>query len=79
MPRSRQKRTAAIQLRKGRDLWVLKDELVHFEGFYEVPIDQIRDAKVDKVLRALSKEVLEPYRIQPGRRPDIFLQKDDAF
>lgn len=60
------------------DLWVLNEEFVHFEGFSDVPIDQIRDAKGNKVLRPISKEVLNAYRIKPGRRPDIFLFADEG-
>jgi hypothetical protein len=47
-------------------------------GVSDVPIAQIRDAKDNKVLKAISKAVLETYRIKPGRRPDIFLFAEEG-
>lgn len=60
------------------DLWVLNEEFVHFEGFSDLLIDQIRDGKGNKILRPISKEVLDTYRIKPSRRPDIFLFAEEA-
>ncbi len=57
------------------DLWVLNEEFLHFEGFSDVPFENIRDAEGNKILREISDEDLAAYGLKNKalRRPDIFL------
>lgn len=60
------------------DLWILNEEYVHFEGCSDLPLNQIKDAKDNDLLRSISNDELAKYGIKPGRRPDIFLYAEEG-
>ncbi|MCB9995166.1 MAG: hypothetical protein H6869_01860 [Rhodospirillales bacterium] len=60
------------------DLWILNEEYVHFEGCSDLPLNQIKDAEGNDLLRSISDADLEKYGIKPDRRPDIFLYAEEG-
>lgn len=60
------------------DLWILNEEYVHFEGCSDLPINKIKNAAGELLLNNVSDEVLEGFKINKSRRPDIFLYAEEG-